>query len=89
MHEELLKHKTDKTHISYQKMADKWDVKKKTLLYCVQGGRSWYEYSTEQQYLQPEEENMLVDFMLEQADCGFPLTHCMCAEKAESLYFAK
>jgi hypothetical protein len=60
--------------LSYRAVADKHDVSKSTLQRLVNGGISMSAFNASKQRLIPAEERIIVDFCLESADRGFPLT---------------
>ena len=60
--------------LSYRAVADKHDVSKNTLQRLVNGGISMSAFNASKQRLIPTEERIIVDFCLESADRGFPLT---------------
>ena len=60
--------------LSYQAVADKHDVSKSTLQRLVNGGISMSAFNTSKQWLTPAEECIVINFCLESADRGFPLT---------------
>ncbi len=60
--------------LSYQAVADKHDVSKSTLQRLVNGGISMSAFNTSKQRLTPAEERIVINFCLESADRGFPLT---------------
>src|SRR3979411_665354 len=60
--------------LSYRAVADKYNVSKSTLQRLVNGGISMSAFNASKQRLTPPEERIVVDFCLESADRGFPLT---------------
>lgn len=56
-------------------IAEKHGVNFKTLSNLVNGGRSMSAFNASKQKLTHPEERVLVDFILESADCGLPLSH--------------
>jgi hypothetical protein len=60
---------------SYWEVADEFDVSKSTLQRLVMGEVSMSAFNAGKQKLTPAEEHVLVDFALESADRGFPLSH--------------
>ena len=60
--------------LSYRAVADKHDMSKSTLQRLVNGGISMSAFNASKQQLIPAEERIIVDFCLESADRGFPLT---------------
>jgi hypothetical protein len=60
--------------LSYRAVADKHDVSKSTLQRLVNGGISMSAFNTSKQRLTPAEERIIINFCLESADRGFPLT---------------
>ena len=61
--------------MSYQAVADTHKVSKSTLQRLVTGGESMSAFNAGKQRLTPAEKHVVVDFCLESADQGFPLTH--------------
>jgi hypothetical protein len=61
-------------HLSYWAVADNHDVLKSTLQCLVNGGISMSAFNASKQGLIPAEECIVVDFCLESANQGFPLT---------------
>jgi len=55
-------------------VADKYDVLKSTLQCLVNGGIPMSAFNASKQWLTPAEERIVVDFSLESANQGFPLT---------------
>jgi hypothetical protein len=70
--EQELKSTVDR--LSYRAVADKHDVSKSTLQRLVNGGISMSSFNALKQRLTPPEERIIIDFSLESADRGFPLT---------------
>ena len=70
---------------SYQEVADDFDVSKSTLQRLVMGGVSMSAFNAGKQRLTPAEERVLVDFALESADQGFPLTHTNLYKAADDI----
>ncbi|KAJ2923330.1 hypothetical protein H1R20_g13763, partial [Candolleomyces eurysporus] len=61
---------------SYRVVGKKYDVDKSTLQRQVEGkGQTMLEFNATKQKLTPHEESVLVRFILESADRGFPLRH--------------
>lgn len=60
---------------SLREVADEYFVSKSTLQRLANGGISMSAFNAAKQKLMPEEERVVVDFCLESADRGFPLTH--------------
>ena len=61
--------------MSYQAVTDIHKVSKSILQRLVTGGVSMSAFNAGKQRLTPAEERVVVDFCLESADRGFPLTH--------------
>jgi hypothetical protein len=61
--------------LSYKTVANLHNVSKSTLQRLVTGGVSMSAFNTGKQRLTLAEERVVVDFCLESADRGFPLTH--------------
>src|ERR1700692_209863 len=70
---------------SYRQVADEFDVSKSTLQRLVMGGVSMSAFNAGKQRLTPAEERVLVDFALESADRGFPLTHANLYKAADDI----
>ena len=60
---------------SCQDIANEHHVGYSTLCQCVNGGRSLADFNLGRQNLTPAEEKVLVNFILESADWGFPMTY--------------
>jgi hypothetical protein len=68
------------------RVADEFDVSKSTLQRLVMGGGvSMSAFNAGKQRLTPAEERVLVDFALESADRGFPLTHANLYKAADDI----
>ena len=74
--------------LSYQKVADLHKVSKSTLQCLVTGGVSLSAFNAEKQRLTLVEEHVVVDFCLESADQGFPLTHDNVYKSADNILSA-
>lgn len=60
---------------AHEKLLTFFDVNYRTLAQLASGGTSMSTFNVSKQKLSPAEECTLVDFILESADCGFPLSH--------------
>ena len=60
---------------SLRDIADHHGMSKSTLARRVQEGQSIREFNVTKQLLLTAEKTVLVQFILESADCGFPLNH--------------
>ena len=56
-----------------------------TLCRCLNGGRSLADFNLGKQNLTPAEEKVLVNFILESVDRGFPMTHQNVAKYANDV----
>jgi hypothetical protein len=63
------------TPVGLHKIADKYGVGWRALSNHVKGGKTKLEWSEGNCHLTPPEAQALVDFALQMADWGFPLTH--------------
>ena len=52
---------------------------------CVKGGKSLSEFNAEKSWLTKEEAEVVIEYTLEQAACGFPLSHCHLKEHVEAI----
>ena len=75
--------------MSYQTVADIHNVSKSTLQCLVTGGVSMSAFNSGKQRLTPAEESVVVDFCLESADWGFPLTHDNIYKCADNILSAR
>lgn len=74
---------------SYREIADEYLVSKSTLQCLAAGGTSMSAFNAGKQRLTPEEERVVVDFCLESADRGFPLTHKNVYTAADNILTAR
>lgn len=72
-HEQVKPAETKKK--SYRIISDEYSVSKSTLQRLCNGGVSMSAFNAAKRRLTPEEERVVVDFSLDSADRGFPLTH--------------
>lgn len=70
---------------SIRGIAKAYQVTKSTLSRRLKGQRSISEYAAQRQKVKPAEERVLVDFIKESADRGFPLSHSRVEEMANTL----
>jgi len=75
--------------LSYRAVADKYNVSKSTLQRLVNGGISMSAFNASKQRLTPAEERIVVDFCLESADRGFPLTIANIYKSADNILTAR
>lgn len=74
---------------SYVTVAATHNVSKSTLQRLVNGGVSMSAFNAGKQRLTPAEERVVVDFCLESADRGFPLTHENVYKAADNILTAR
>jgi hypothetical protein len=67
--------KPSKPHKSIRQVARDFKVDRKTLGRRLEGEQSMSTFNAGKQKLTPAEESVVVDFVMESADRGFPLTH--------------
>jgi hypothetical protein len=75
--------------LSYKTVANLHNVSKSTLQRLVTGGVSMSAFNAGKQRLTPAEERVVVDFCLESADRGFPLTHDNVYKCADNILSAR
>lgn len=74
---------------SYQTVANNHGVSKSSLQRLVAGGIPMSAFNAAKQLLTPSEERVIVDFCLESADRGFPLSHKNVYQSADNILTAR
>ena len=73
-----------------REVAEKYNVATRTLARRYKNeGQSLLEFNASKQKLTPAEEDVLVKFMLESANHGFPLGHCEIKQNANAILLSK